>query len=451
MTAATPPDADRAHTRKQRRQSAIGLIVFITVFIGIFWLLYWLVWGRFYIYTDDAYVAGNMVELMPQIPGTIVAIYADDTQLVLQGQPVIKLDDTDMTVALQHARGRLALTVRKVRQYFEEVQQAQANLTLTKANWEKATLDLKRRVGLVGAQAISKELMQHHVTLEQTARAQYEFALHRLAAARALVENTSLYEHPQVVQAKAEFKNAYLNWVRTTIYAPVTGFVAKRTAQVGQQVNLGTALLAIVPLNDVWVDANYKETQLKRLRIGQPVSLIADANGIRYHGEVQGLGAGTGNAFALLPPQNATGNWIKIVQRLPVRIRIKLQELVSHPLQLGLSMRVTVNTHDLSGPILATVTNSKPIYTTPIFNDQLAHANNEIHQILQMNAGEMSLDDRLSQWLSRPTPLNLFDPARLAAQSEADNILRDNAPNLILEAAPDVLKRYAVKKELPRA
>lgn len=378
---------------KAKRKRLLTILGVIFLIIGVLWLLYWLIWGRFEIDTDDAYVNGNLVQLMPQVSGTITSINTDDTHYTKTGQVLIKLDAADMLVALQRSRANLATTVRQVRQAYEKAQQAKALLVLRKADLDKAKLDFKRRVGLVGDRAISREEMQHYSTSVEVAQAQYNNAQHNLMSALALVENSSLYQHPLVESAKANFKTAYLNWVRTTIYSPVNGYVAKRNAQVGQQVTPGTALLAVVPLNQIWVDANYKENQLSRLRIGQEVDVKADANGVTYHGKVVGLSPGTGSAFALLPPQNATGNWIKIVQRLPVRIILDKDEVAKYPLQLGLSMRVTVYTRWLKGKALSTFSEDKPIYVTTIYNDQLAHANQEINTILTTNAPNIEFKD----------------------------------------------------------
>lgn len=374
----------------RKRKLAMLLLGSIFLFIGLVWFIYWLIWGRFEVYTDDAYVNGNMVQLMPQVPGTVIAIYTDDTQLVLQGQTIVKLDPSDFEIALQRAQANLGQTVRQVRQYFEKAEQAQATLILRNADLMKAQLDLKRRVGLVGERAISREEMQHFKTTADTAQAQYDYALHALRAAQALIDNTHLYTHPLVERAKANMKTAYLNFQRTNILAPVTGYVAKRSVQVGQQVSMTTPMLAIVPLNEVWVDANYKESQLNKLRINQPVILYADANtDVTYHGKVMGLNAGTGAAFSLLPPQNATGNWIKIVQRLPVRISLDLTELKKNPLQLGLSMRVTVNVHDVSGNRLATLVHQTPVYSTDVYAKQLVLAEQLIDTVLHENAPDM--------------------------------------------------------------
>ncbi|PWY56888.1 multidrug transporter [Legionella qingyii] len=368
---------------------ALGSIFLLTALI---WILYWLIWGRFELYTDDAYVNGNMVQLMPQISGTVISINTDETQLVTEGQIIIKLDPTDYAIALQKAKANLAQTVRQVRQYFENAAQVQQNVNVNKANLVKAQLDLKRREGLVGNRAVSREEMQHYKTTVEAAKATYDSSLHQLDAALALVENAHLYTHPLVETAKANLKTAYLNFQRTTIAAPITGYVAKRSVQPGQQVSLNSVMLAIIPLHDTWVDANYKESSLNDIRIGQPVTLYADAYPeMTYHGKVVGLNAGTGSAFSLLPPQNATGNWIKIVQRLPVRISLNPIELKKIPLQLGLSMRVTIDTHHLDGNRIPQTTESKIKYHTKIYKKQLAEVNSLIDEILHANSPDMFL------------------------------------------------------------
>lgn len=380
-----------AKTRQKRKLAMLTLGGFFVI-IALLWFLYWLIWGRFELYTDDAYVTGNMVQLMPQISGTVVKINVDETQLVKEGQILIQLDPTDYTVALQRAKANLAQTVRQVRQYFENAAQAQQKVILDKANLVKAQMDLKRREGLVGTRAVSREELQHYKTALQAAQATYDLSLHQQNAALALVENARLYNHPLVETAKANLKTAYLNLKRTTIAAPITGYIAKRNVQPGQQVSMSSVMLAIVPLYNTWVDANYKESSLNDIRIGQPAILYADAYpGMTYHGKVMGLNAGTGSAFSLLPAQNATGNWIKIVQRLPVRISINPEDLKKIPLQLGLSMRVTIDIHNLQGNRIAQVIDPKLQYQTSVYQKQLAEVETMIDEILHENSPDISL------------------------------------------------------------
>jgi membrane fusion protein (multidrug efflux system) len=388
----TNKSAGEGSTPATRRKRKIAIIIFTALFliIGIIWLIYYLIWGQFEVYTDDAYVNGNMVQIMPQVAGTVIEIDTDDTQLVRQGQTLLKLDPSDTDVAFQRAKANLGLTVRQVKQNFENVERAQASVIMRNADLMKAQLDLKRRVGLVGERAISREELQHYQTSVNTAQANYNFAVHNMRASLALVENSHIYTHPLVERAKANFRSAYLNQQRTTILAPVTGFVAKRSVQIGQQVAINTPMLAIVPLYDVWVDANYKESQLNNLRIDQPVTMYADAYpDVTYHGKVIGLNAGTGAAFSLLPAQNATGNWIKIVQRLPVRIGFDPKELQKNPLQLGLSIRATVGISDLKGRRLSKEPLKKSVYSTQVYAQLLAKANELIDGILRENAQDM--------------------------------------------------------------
>jgi len=378
---------------KHRRKIAMIVLGSIFLIIGLSWLVYYLIFGQFEEYTDDDYVNGNLVQIIPQVSGIVVSVNADDTQFVSQGDVIIHLDPADTFIALQHAKADLAQTVREVQQYFENVKQDTAKLNLTRADLKKARLDFKRRVGLVGNKAISREEMQHYQTAYLAALANYRYALHHLRMSRALVANTHLYTHPLVERAKANLKTAYLNYQRINILAPCSGFIAKRSVQVGQQVNTTTPLLAIVPLDQVWIDANYKESQLNHLRAGQEVTLYADAySDITYHGKIAGLNAGTGAAFSLLPPQNATGNWIKIVQRLPVRVVIDPDELKKNPLEIGLSMRVTANTHDRIGSRLASAKTLQPIYHTNVYERQLAAVNALIMQILKENSQNLSRD-----------------------------------------------------------
>lgn len=376
----------------RKRKIAMFILGGIFLLIAVVWLIYWILWRQYEEYTDDAYVNGNMVQLMPQISGTVVAINAEDTQLVTAGEIIIKLDQADYEVALQQAKANLAQTVRQVRQYFEHAAQARQRVILDKANLVKAQLDLKRRQGLMGNRAVSREEMQHYQTALDAAQANYNVSLYQLEAADVLVANTTLYHHPLVEIAKSQLKTAYLNYQRTNIAAPVTGYIAKRAIHPGQQVAPNTAMLAIIPLHDTWVDANYKESSLNNLRVGQPVTLYADAYpDITYHGKVVGLNAGTGSAFALLPAQNATGNWIKIVQRLPVRIQFDTDELQRNPLQLGLSMRVTINTHNRDGNRMPTTTNTSYNYETAIYAKQLTEVEMLINSILKANATDISL------------------------------------------------------------
>lgn len=374
--------------KRMLRKYLLSIFAAAFVLIGCAYGLYWYFIGAFYVSTDDAYVSGNLVEVMPEISGHVTAILADETDLVTKGQPVVVLDKADAYIALKNAETQLAVTVRQVNQYYQNVQELKANVLVQQKNLEKAQEDYDRRKGLVVNQVISVEDLQHAKIAADTAAASLELAKQQLATAIDLIANTDLYHHPQVLQAAVKLRDAYLTWQRTTIYAPDTGYIAKRSVQVGQQVTANTPLMIIVPLNQLWVNANFKESQLKNIRIGQPAQLISDAYGrsVKYHGTVVGLSPGTGSTFDLLPPQNATGNWIKIVQRLPVRIAIDPKQLQQNPLRIGLSITAKVDTHNRQGAVLTAAPQNKVIYQTKDYSAELQAADALINQILQANA-----------------------------------------------------------------
>ena len=341
-------------------------------------------------WTDDAYVHGNEVFLVARETGTVTTINADDTYLVREGQPVVILDDDDQRVALLQAEGALGNTMRTVCQFYVNVVQLEANVDARKVDLARAADDYHRRITSLPGTVSSEDVIHALQTLE-AASDSLAIAQQQLTAAEALTANTDLERHPQVLQAEANILNADLALQRTVVRAPATGYVVQRTAEVGQRVTIGTDLLAIIPLNQIWVDANFKEAQLSRMRIGQPVSVTADIYGssVTYHGHVAGLAAGSGDAFALLPPQNASGNWIKIVQRLPVRVEFDKGELQKHPLRIGLSTSVRVDTRDTSGPLLSeTVRPPEPEDSTERI--RIAHANALIASIVAANGGSPS-------------------------------------------------------------
>jgi membrane fusion protein (multidrug efflux system) len=282
--------------------------------------------------------------------------------------------------------------VRRVRQLYANTDALRASVELRRAEWRRAREDLQRRTGLPDARALAEEDLKHAQAQLESAAAALRAAEHQVAASEAMVSRTTVATHPDVRQAAAKLRESYLAAQRASVLAPVTGYVAKRSVQLGQQVAPGAPLLAIVPLVDVWVEANFKESQLRDVRIGQPVTLSADLYGgaILYHGSVIGLAPGTGSAFALLPPQNATGNWIKIVQRLPVRIRLDPQELAAHPLRVGLSMSVSIDTHDRGGPVLARASSVELPLETKAYEHALADAARLEHEIVQANLGQGS-------------------------------------------------------------
>ncbi|WP_175805805.1 efflux RND transporter periplasmic adaptor subunit [Burkholderia ambifaria] len=370
-----------------KRKRMMTLLIAVIVIAAIAYGLYYFLVARFHEETDDAYVNGNVVQITPQITGTVIAVKADDTQTVKAGDPLVVLDPADSQVALQQAEANLAQTVRQVRGLFVNDDQYRAQVALRQSDLSKAQDDLRRRVAVAQTGAVSQEEISHARDAVRAAQASVDAAQQQLASNRALTANTTIASHPNVMAAAAKVRDAYLANARNVLPAPVTGYVAKRSVQVGQRVSPGNPLMSVVPLNAVWVDANFKEVQLKHMRIGQPVELTADIYGSSavYHGKVIGFSAGTGSAFSLLPAQNATGNWIKVVQRLPVRIEIDPKELEKHPLRIGLSMQVDVNIKDERGDQLANAQNT--VYETNVFAKYGDEADAEIARIIAENAG----------------------------------------------------------------
>lgn len=343
--------------------------------------------GQYHETTDDAYVGGNLVQITPQVAGIVLAIYADDTDYVKAGQTLVELDKADARIALEQAEAELAKTVRSVRNLRATSTGGEATVTLRRAELRKAEQDLARRRAIESSGAVSGEELQHAVDSVNAARAALQAAEQHLAAQRAMIDRTDVHDHPDVKAAAARVRAAWLAYGRTELPAPASGFIARRAVQVGQRVAPGAVLMTVVPLAGVWVDANFKENQLAHLRPGQPVTLVADAYGssVEFHGRVAGFSAGTGSAFALLPAQNASGNWIKVVQRVPVRIELDGKELEAHPLQIGLSMRVDVDTHDRSAARLERVARSTPVYETQVFDTAMAKADERIERIIAAN------------------------------------------------------------------
>ncbi len=370
-----------------KRHRLMTLIVLVIIIAAVAYGLYYFPVARFHETTDDAYVNGNVVQITPQVTGTIIFVNADDTQTVKIGDPLVVLDPADSKVALDSAEANLAQTVRQVRTYFVNNGQYEAQIALRRSDLSRAQDDLTRRMQVAQTGAVSQEEISHARDAVRGAQAALDAAQQELASNRSLTANTSIAEHPNVLAAAAKVRDSYINCARNTLPAPVTGYVAKRSVQVGQRVAPGNPLMAIVPLNGVWVDANFKEVQLKHMRIGQPVELTADLYGssVVYHGKVIGFSAGTGSAFSLLPAQNATGNWIKVVQRLPVRIQLDPKELEQHPLRIGLSMDVDVTIKDDNGAQLGHTANT--IYQTNVFDKYGAQADQEIARIIQQNEG----------------------------------------------------------------
>ncbi|WP_370305106.1 HlyD family efflux transporter periplasmic adaptor subunit [Sinimarinibacterium flocculans] len=376
-------------SRNGARTRALLILAGVFVAAGLAWLLLWLFVFSQRQTTDNAYVDGNIVGISAQVPGTVVEILADDTQRVEEGQVLVRLDPTDADVRLSQAGSALAQAVRAVRQQVSSASSADAQVAAAAVAQRKAQEDLARHEPLLKAQATSPEIIQHLRQGLRQAQANLESARAQAAAARAAVEDTEVAAHPLVEQARADFRAAWVAAQRNTIYAPVSGYVAQRSVQLGQSVQPGQPLLRVVPLQSLWVNANFKETQLRHMRIGQPVTLSADVygRGVKYRGTVAGIGAGTGSVFSLLPAQNATGNWIKVVQRVPVRITLDAQELAERPLRIGLSMHAAVDITDRSGPALAVSPAREPVAGTSLYAHLTEQADERAAQIIDANLG----------------------------------------------------------------
>jgi membrane fusion protein (multidrug efflux system) len=355
--AEVPPPT--AGTRRRNLMILAGVVVVC----GLGYASYWYWYARFFESTDDCYVNGDIVQITTEIPGTVIQLHADDTQSVDRGQSLLELDPADAEVSVSNAEANLARAVRAVRALFAQADQLRAEIRDREIELQQAEQDHQRRTGLLSDGAISSEELQHTQDRVTEVRASLTAAQQQLNQTTAQIDRTTISSHPQVLAAIAAVRDASLALRRTRLTAPVPGIVAQRSVQVGQRVAAGTPLMGIVPLDAVWVDANFKEVQLRNMRVGQPVRLRADMYGgtAEYHGKLVGLSAGSGTAFALLPAQNASGNWIKIVQRLPVRIELDPSELRAHPLRIGLSVTADVDIRDTSGPVVSQQVRQIPI------------------------------------------------------------------------------------------
>ena len=387
-----------------KRKKALTVLASVVVLAGLSWGAYEYLVASHYESTDNAYVQGNVIQITPQIGGTVKAVMADDTDFVKAGQALVQLDPADAKVALDQSEAALAQAVRQARMLYANNGSLQAQITLRNADVVKArsdvaraTDDLARRQSLTGIGAVSAEELGHAQSqLQNTksglaaAEAGVTAAREQLGSNQALTDGISIEQHPSVQAAAARMREALLATQRSNLVSPVDGYVARRTAQIGQRVAAGAPMMAIVPLNQVWVDANFKEVQLRNIRIGQPVKLVADLYGTKlaYRGVVSGLGVGTGAAFSLLPAQNATGNWIKVVQRVPVRIALDAQQVADNPLRVGLSMVVEVDVSNKNGktPVGAPrMPGTSPAAQVPATDDA---ASDEVRRVIVANLGK---------------------------------------------------------------
>jgi membrane fusion protein (multidrug efflux system) len=390
MSETTPPQAPENGNGngngKRRRILLTIATIFVTVGIG------WALLEHFVFSlrekTDDAYIVGNQVPVSAEVPGTVVEVFARNTSRVAPGQTLVKLDDTDAKQQLARAAAQLGETVRQVRMQQAQAVQYDASVAEKQLLLARAQADLAKREPLLAEQAVAGEEVRHAREAVQMAEAALTQAREQAAAAHALVAGVSLEQNPTVQAASNAYQDAWLALRRTTVVAPIGGFVALRSVQLGQRIAPGERLLTIIPLGDVWLEANFKEAQVRNLRLGQPVKVVSDLYGgsVVFHGHVIGLSAGTGSAFALLPPQNASGNWIKVVQRVPVKVALDPGELAAHPLRIGLSITATVDTHDRSGEVLAPEPVSDVHEQTNSYAQDLAVAATEAQKIIRANA-----------------------------------------------------------------
>jgi membrane fusion protein (multidrug efflux system) len=371
-----------------KRRRILVVIALIFVVIGVLWGLFWGLVLSKRERTDDAYVNGNKVVISPQISGTVIAVLTDDTQFVKAGQVLVRLDPIDAETGLARSASALGQTVRQVRQEKFTAGQYDSMIATRKLELARAEADLAKREPLLTDSAIAPEEVRHARESVQLARAALTQAERQATGAHALVDGAKVQDNPAVLQAKAAYRDAWIAAQRNAVIAPVTGYVAERSVQLGQHVSAGQALMTVIPLQSLWVDANFKEVQLRQLHIGQPAAVRSDLYGgsFIYHGHVKGMSAGTGAAFALLPAQNASGNWIKVVQRVPVRIQIDDADLTKSPLRVGLSTTVTVDTTSRDGPVLA-VDAEQPMGDTQVYTRDLEKANAEADAVVRRNLG----------------------------------------------------------------
>lgn len=376
-------------SKKGKRKGALLLLTLLFIIVAVAYGIYWFLVLRHFEETDDAYVAGNQVQIMAQVSGSVTKVWADNTDYVQKGDPLVTLDQTDAQQAFEKAQTQLAASVRQTRQQMINSKQLQASIEVKKTALSQAQTDLNRRIPLGAANLIGREELQHARDTVASAQAELDVAIQQYNANQAIVLGTKLEQQPAVLQAATEVRNAWLALQRTKIVSPISGYVSRRSVQPGAQISSTTPLMAVVPATNLWIDANFKETQLAHMRIGQPATVISDIYGddVKYTGKVVGLDMGTGSAFSLLPAQNATGNWIKVVQRLPVRIELDEKQLAEHPLRIGLSTLVEVNTTDRGGEMLASQVRSSPVYESNAREIGLEPVNKLINEIIQANAG----------------------------------------------------------------
>ena len=377
-----------SNNKSQQRKKGLSIFILLLLLIAIGSAAYWFFFIKGFEETEDAYVSGNQVMVSAQVAGNISKINVDNMDPVQAGDVLLELDDTNAKLSFEQAKSNLANAVRQVSQLNYTVKQLKSAVRANEITLAQAQGNLNRRVQLVKDGAIDKESFQHAKEAVELAKANLTTSQNQLGANQALLLDGPLSEQPQIQSAVSNLKQAWLNLERTKIRSPIKGYVARRNAQVGQAVSVGGALMAVVTTDQMWLDANFKETQLTHMRIGQPVEIHFDLYGKdkTFNGKVVGIEMGTGSAFSLLPTQNATGNWIKVVQRVPVRIQLDPQQLIENPLRIGLSATVKVNVSDSQGETLRDQAPATTLYSTNVLQYDESAINNLIESIIRDNS-----------------------------------------------------------------
>ncbi|NOX14866.1 MAG: HlyD family efflux transporter periplasmic adaptor subunit [Epsilonproteobacteria bacterium] len=379
--------SDKEIKNSKKRKGILIFLALVFIFTGLGYGAYYYLYSRFYESTDNAYVKQNIVYVTPQISGIVEEINVHETQYVKKGELLARLDNRDLKLSFQKAKATLASTVRAVSKLYKERELAYSSLKLTKIGLQKATDDLKRKKYLKKFKAVSQEVYQDYKYAYDKALQNQDIAKKKIDELNAILKTNKIYDNPQIKQASVLVEQSYLNLARSDILAPKDGIIAQKRLSSGEYVRLSSALFAIVPTNGFWVDANFKETQLRHIKIGQSVKLYSDIYGksVEFSGKVEGINPGTGSVFSLLPAQNATGNWIKIVQRIPVRIKLKQEELLKHPLHVGNSMQVKVDIHNQKGDIYSRAKSKPKKSSLYMYKDAILKAKNIVSQIIKQN------------------------------------------------------------------
>ena len=377
-----------SNNKSQQRKKGLSIFILLLLLIAIGSAAYWFFFIKGFEETEDAYVSGNQVMVSSQVAGNISKINVDNMDPVQAGDVLLELDDTNAKLSFEQAKSNLANAVRQISQLNYTVKQLKSAVRANEITLAQAQGNLNRRVQLVKDGAIDKESFQHAKEAVELAKANLTTSQNQLEANQALLLDGPLSEQPQIQSAVSNLKQAWLNLERTKIRSPIKGYVARRNAQVGQAVSVGGTLMAVVTTDQMWLDANFKETQLTHMRIGQPVEIHFDLYGKdkTFNGKVVGIEMGTGSAFSLLPTQNATGNWIKVVQRVPVRIQLDPQQLAENPLRIGLSATVKVNVSDNQGETLRNQAPTATLYSTNVLQYDESAVNNLIESIIRDNS-----------------------------------------------------------------